>query len=484
MSVGPPLVASLVLGLLLSLGITESDRGPVSPYRSRSDTDTVAQDVAFISGRSLVGGTEGGVPIQRFTGDVTGVQDSTFLAADRATRYLDSGLYVMVGNVSIVDLGDTLTADTVRYRESVKVGRATGSVRLSDGTVEVLAPEGVYDVDERRAEFSRGLQLEDSAGTVRADSGVYWMRERRAEVEGNVRYRGDDMTLRADSLASHRDDEVAEAFGNVWIQSTGAEEDSAQTIVFGDWVYSDGRTQEDVLRGNVLMVQLQSDSAGTDTLALLSDRLKTVDADTTRQTTAVGAVRYWSGDIAATADSMISIEHTGRGDNSEEIWLFGSPVMWSERAQVSGDTVRVVTVEGQADTVFVWGNAFMAQEDTVLGRINQARGRALVALFEEDSVRTFQVGPNAEVVFFRRTEEDGPDGAIQVSGDEATLVVAGDEPKTLTFGEHEGTYHPEEVLALPLELDGFRWVPLQRPMLPQFLHDPRFVAWTLIEGTQ
>ena len=104
----------------------------------------------------------------------------------------------------------------------------------------------------------------------------------------------------------------------------------------------------------------------------------------------------------------------------------------------------------------------------MLKRINQVRGRALVAWFGEEDRRTFKISPNAEIVYFERDDEDAPDGALQISGDEVILDLIGDELKELSFGEHQGTLYPESVLEMPLELDGFRWNPDRRPMVEQF----------------
>ena len=99
----------------------------------------------------------------------------------------------------------------------------------------------------------------------------------------------------------------------------------------------------------------------------------------------------------------------------------------------------------------------------------------LVGFFEADSVRIFIVGPNAETIYFQRDEEDRPDGGLQVSGDQATFRFKGEDPQDIKFGEHEGAYYPESVLPSPFELEGFRWLPQNRPDKARLLYSERIL---------
>ena len=80
-------------------------------------------------------------------------------------------LYLFTDNVVIVDGADTLTADRVQYDRNVRVGRASGNVRLGNGEVVVLAPEGDYDTRAKRADFRSGVTLVDSASTLSSPTG-------------------------------------------------------------------------------------------------------------------------------------------------------------------------------------------------------------------------------------------------------------------------------------------------------------------------
>jgi len=410
---------------------------------------------------------------------VRGLQDSTELIANWAKRYVEEQHLLFIGDVVIINEGDTLRADIVDYSESERVGEATGNVRLSDGEAVAHAPEGHYFADEKRAAFNSGVQLVDSSVTVTGDLGEYWSEEKRAEVGGNVRLDRENTYMEADSLTYLRSEELSFARGDVVVvRSRKDAEEQTQTVLFGDRVRADELAGTSEAEGNPLMIQLSRDSSGIDTLAIQSMLLTLQDADTVRSMTAQGSVRYWSQDLAAMADSMVYHEHEGAAEEEIGIiWLFGSPIAWTESTQITGDSMRAVLTDQTVDSLQVWGEVFISREDTTLGRINQVRGQSLLAWFDDDGLRTFRVRPNAEVLYFKRGENEEPDGALQVSGDEAVLVLLEDDPQSFSFGEHQGTYFPEEIIEMPLELEGFRWEPILRPLIEEFISDMRHVAW-------
>ena len=487
-----------LLGLGLMVMLLGAGYAPQGPQQLRSrwaraDTDTVRQRIAFVGADSVVGFSDGGRSTQLFIGNVRVTQDSTQLYAGWAKRHVDSRRWLFVSNVVVIDQGDTLRADTVRYRESDKTGEATGAVRLTDGEGIVQASEGKYFIDEKRAEFPHGFALADSAAAVTGHAGTYWTRDARAEVHGEVRYEIGDRRLASDSLTYWRSEKIALARGRVVMEQVENEDSVAvRTLVLGNWARMREQVGASELRGHPLVLRLRSDSSGTDTLAIQADVITTLETDSLRTMNADGRVRYWSKNLAVSADSMVFLEWRARDHPSATddvspasvgiIHLFGTPMLWTAGAQVSGDSMRVVVAEREMDSLLVRGNAFVAREDTVLKRIHQMRGHALVAWFGQENQRTFVAGPNAEVIYFQRSEDGAADGAFEISGDEATLILAGDEPQEVRFGEHQGTYYPESVLKMPLQLKGFRWESHRRPVLTRILANPRYEAWVRREA--
>lgn len=421
-----------------------------------ADTDSVS--TAIVAGDSLVGTRQDGEAIEYIYGNVHVTQDSTELTAHQARRMVDRRTIHFAGQVRMIDRGDSLTADTLTYDEARKVGNAKSRVRLTDGDVVAYAPEGEHFVDEKWSIFPSGVRLEDSTTTLIGESGQYWTREKRAELAGRVRMFAEDIRMWADSLTHLRSIRQSTARGNVMVEQV----DHADTTrITGQWVHHDQEANFSIISGLPILVQLRQDSLDVDTLIVAADHMQLQESDEDyRQLSAGGRVQIWNREFAAIADSLAYEQ----SDSMQTILLLGEPVLWVDESQITGDTVRVQLTDGALDSLFAFGSAFVAQLDSTSGRINQAKGHRLVGAGEQDTVRTFIMGPNAEAIFFNHSEENGPDGALEASGDEITLRMVNDNLRKVRFSSGvQGTEYPETSLPADFSLEGLQWMLTQRP---------------------
>ena len=458
-------IALAAWGLIVVLMPKSTVDRPTGGGAVRADTDTVV-----VGGDSLVGLRQGGESMQYIFGNVRVDQDSTTITARTALRSITRRQTAFTGSVLLVDRADTLWADSLEYDEVNKVGRASGDVKLSDGEMMAFATEAVHFVDDKRAEFAQGLRLVDSTSTLTGDTGTYWTDEKRALVGGNVSLIGDDHHLHADSMTHYREDDHSIASGSVHV-TTVAENDT--TRISGGWVQRIGRNSE--VRGNPLLVNVRGDSTGIDTLMVRASALKHEDLDAEERLTATGQVRIWMETMSALADS---VSYRRDADSMRtEMWLFGSPVLWVESVQVTGDTIRTLLDDGEMDSLFVHGNAFIADLDSTTARIQQLRGKSVTGWSGEDSLRVYVVGPNAEALYFKVKDESQPDGALEASGDTVRVEFRGSTLVSLLFTtDIQGTRFYEEGLPDGLALEGLRWMPERRPSRRSIIEGSASVA--------
>ena len=162
----------------------------------------------------------------------------------------------------------------------------------------------------------------------------------------------------------------------------------------------------------------------------------------------------------------------------DEVRLFRAPVGWLNArgsavvTEISGDTIRVTARDEAVDSVRVHGDAFAARPDSALGRINQIRGRRMLALFARDSLRWMKVWPAAEAVYFRADDAGALEGAVRFSADSLAFRFRGDDLRDVRGVRGiEGTYYDLGLIPEPLRLDGFRYEPERRPTRAALLGD-------------
>jgi len=456
----------------------------VAQERTEAAQDTVQTREVIIGADLLEREVVDGENVRRLVGNVTLRQEDTRLWARRATQFPNRRDILFTGEVLVVERGDSLRADSVLYNERTKVGRARGNVRLSDGDVIVYAPSGLYFTREKRAQFTEGVTLIDSSATLRSREGEYWSDDKRAEFYGDVVLDEDRTHLEADSVSYFRETDVSIARGRVFIEHLGEEEEVeaeaepdslSRTLLFGDRAYNDEMASFSRMEGRPLLVQLRSDSTGSevDTLLIRAVQLDVSRSDSLRRLVAIDSVRIWQSDLAAVADSVVYDRLTSEDDSvHEEVRLFRDPLAWFKTNQVSGDTLLIDARAGSVDTLLMRNNAFVARMDTSLERVQQLKGRHLTALFRNDSLQTLSIGPQAEAINFLGDENDEPAGAVKMSADRITFYFEGDEASRISaVRDPESTYYSEDLLPQEFSLDGYQWLPERRPTREGLLED-------------
>ena len=159
----------------------------------------------------------------------------------------------------------------------------------------------------------------------------------------------------------------------------------------------------------------------------------------------------------------------------EETRLFQAPVTWFERAQVWGDSIRVRAQDRSLDTVFVRGAAFAAQQDTVVDRIQQLKGKDITAFFRSDSLRRIRAEPNAQAIRFFASKQDSLKGAAKASGDRIVLRFRQGTVKRISVigGVQSSYYRTPEDIPDPFHLEGFQWTPERKPTKRGILRESR-----------
>ena len=435
-------------------------------FFAHADTDSVS-----VSGDSLIGMQTPEGFLQEIRGNVHVMYGTTQITAEQALRNVTRRRTSFMKHAVLIDEGDTLRADSLDYDEELNIGRATGNVRLTDGEVVTSSPFGIHYADEKRIEFPEGLVLKDSTTTLTGDTGLYWTEDEIADLGGNVRMESEGMKLTSDSLMHYRDPAYSIARGSVRYLTVS---DRDTTWITGERMEYNAEDSLSIIRGSPLLVYLEQDSLSVDTLIIRAELLRIQDRQDNSRLEASRSVRVWNSSLTALADSMIY--DRSDSDSQELIWLYGHPFIWTEQTQLTGDTMKVVMKDGTMDSLFIWGNAFVAQEDSLISRISQVKGRTLVSTIHDDSLRIFRVGPNAEAIYFRTDEDGVADGALEASGDEVHMQFAGDSLRKITFStDVQGTRYPENALPAGLALDGLQWEPARKPSRMQLLGD--FLAW-------
>ena len=468
-------------GLILALTTVADDPQRVS--KNLPTTLVQADTVIFDNADRFVRTQFDGGPVSIFEGNVRMRQKNIRLRAHKVTEFLTKDEYLLEGDVLIIQETDSISADNVRYDSARKIGYATGNVRLSDGEVQVFSPSATHYTDDKWTQFNEPVRLVDSVTVLTSLKGAYFSESKRAEFYEDVILEEDNTYLKSDSITYYRETEISLGYGNVFIEriegDSLSQKSTSRTFLFGDYIYNDNNTGYSLIEGNAFLFQVEEDSLGilSDSLLIESDRLEAIRDDSLQRLIAVDSVSIWRSDFSAIADSVVYdriqldeddlfVTDTLGVDSTrlhEENRLFGDPVAWFVEYQLSGDSLLATAKEGAIDSLFASQNAFVAYLDTTTQKINQLQGLSLVGLFDQDSLESLTVGPQAEAIYFQESEE-GQVGALKATGDRIHLSFSSNELNGINvYSGVQGEYYDGGLVPASFQLSGYRWLIDQKP---------------------
>lgn len=219
-----------------------------------------------------------------------------------------------------------------------------------------------------------------------------------------------------------------------------------------------------------------------------SDSLRSLRADSSRadssgplRTRAALQDTLQQGPSGSASAGDASAEDASAGDapasnrpSREETRLFGSPVVWFDNSQLTGQPIRVIARNRSIDSVYVDADAFAVQEDSATKRLQQLKGRSMIASFQRDSLRRLVAQPNAQTIWFRSAADGALDGAIKASGDRITLLFRGGSiDKAGVYNGVQSNYFQKGDIPDPFALDGLQWMPERAPTKAAFVQQER-----------
>ena len=358
---------------------------------------------------SIEGKQVDGEDAREFIGSVRFTQENVHIACDRALQMLKSGRVDLTGNVVVVDdSGVTMNSPRGIYYRDERRAVALDSVHLFDGKVNLTAKFGEYFVDPKRAFFRKQVVVQDTSSTVTADSLTYFRVEKRSIAQGAVTVynRADNITMRG-----HRLDHWSEK-------------------------------QFSRMSDKPVLTQVDSGGQGTFDTLVVRSRVMEAYRDTQKLLLAVDSVQILRTNLAAVC--KVAKFYTA----NDSIVLRGSPVVWYQDTQVTGDSINVYLKARKLDHVLVMGNAFaISRSDSSFpDRYDQITGESMKMQFADKGLSRIDVETRA-ISIYHLYEDSLANGLNKTSGDRIIIFFDDGKVQSLrVIGGVEGQYFPENMV--------------------------------------
>ncbi len=454
-----------------------------------------------------------GKKVQRLIGNVILKQDSTLLFCDSAYLYELTNSFKGFGNVHI-KASDSLNifSDLLDYDGNTKIAELHHNVRLEESRATLYTEHLWYNRQDKIAYYLTGGKIIDSTNQLTSKKGYYYTETREAFFKDSVVLINERYTMESDTMKYQTETEISFFYGHTTIISdenyiyceNGWYDTKNDKSLFkknayiiteeqklsGDSLYYNRQLDYGQAYGNVsltdtvqdIIIQGQygefekrdgfafvTDSAvavlidKNDSLFLHSDTLWILfdSAQNVEYMLGYYHSKFFRSDMQGMCDSLVY------SFRDSTIFLYKSPVLWSDKNQLSADSVHIAMSNNQIDTLALINSCFIISMDDTIRKntFNQIKGKVMIGYFKDNELVKISVFGNAESVFYVREENGDLIGINKTISSDMNIYLSENEVQSITpIRNVDAHMYPEsEAPEEDKQMKGFKWIEDQRP---------------------
>ncbi len=410
--------------------------------------------------------------------------DSVFLYGDSLKYSGDTKIAKLRGNIRLVDPQQTLTTSVLDYDMNKKAAfySGGGSIESTDSSSTLSSEIGYYYTESKTFFFKNNVcvvnpdytiiadtleynsaiektffhgptTITSDSNTVYCENGWYDQANNLAKFTCNAEILSKEQRLRGDSIFYNQNTGIGEVFRDVEILDT-----TNSIQVFGDYATYNESDSSSLITGHIELIQFFD----TDSLFLHADTLYT-NYDSTRehrQMFAYHRVKFYKTDLQGKCDSMVFLN----ADSS--VFMYNKPVIWSDANQMTGDTVKLRTYDGEIEYMRLFQNAFIISKEDSIDKFNQIKGRELIAHFNDSNeVYKINVNGNGQTIYYGKEEDGTYMGMNRLDCSEMKIMMNDNQIQDITFYVSPvGVFEPmKDVKPENQKLRNFIWLEYLQP---------------------
>ncbi|MCC5935963.1 MAG: organic solvent tolerance protein OstA [Lunatimonas sp.] len=492
-----PLVFVLHLGV--GMGITHAQSGASGDNRLE-----ILKTARLLGGRGF----------DRLKEDVILKHKNSLIYCDSAHFYGQENLAKLFGRVKIVDQEDPIVVTSLyaEYDGNTQLAKLRNKVVFTnDGTV-LYTDFLDYDRSTGEANYFNKGKVVDSTNVLTSEKGLYQTQLAKITFTENVVLDNPDYDMRSNILYYYTETKIAETEGITNVESTEGNKLNAKRGSFYDtenklFKFYDGdvETETSKVYGEILMYDelnqyyeaienvsiynkereievfghegkyweesqyskvygnaLVRKYFEQDTLFMIADTLISQDSEDPDQRflLAFPNMRMIKSELAGRSDSM-SYRYA-----DSTIYLFGDPVMWNNRSQITADSIRILIANQDIDRALLRGNAFAITKDTVTN-YNQIKGRKMTGYFIDGDMSKLDVEGNGESLYFALENDTTLRGINKLLCGRIIMHFANNQVSKISHTlKPEASFTPPHMIKDDQKaLKGFSWREDERPSM-------------------
>lgn len=398
---------------------------------------------------------------------VAKLRDSVVLKDNNGTLFTDYLDFNRIDNIGyyqggglLIDAVNEVYSKTGQYFPELKKAHFYDSVVVLNINFNLFTDTLFYQTVERTTEtqgFTKAIT--EDGDTLIANDGLYYDAAQKLARVYDGEIRSTNYHIKGDSLFADDLNQCYHAYQSVVLTSF---EDSL--TIFGDAAIYDKQAQYGKVYENAyLRKMIQGDS-----LFIKADTLFSSQQEKNKYLSAYHDAKLYKSDLQGIADSVIY------NFSDSTIFMYDDPVIWSEDAQISADSLNIEIRSNTIDKMILRQNAFVISKDS-LDNFNQVRGRDMDVYFKGGYIDHTDINGNGESIYFV-PEKPGVTSMNKMKCSNMAIYFKNNFVSQLkAYKEIDGRLVPPiEILGPERKLRGFKWRVDEKPKLQQVVLHLRY----------
>ncbi|MDX1363061.1 MAG: OstA-like protein [Arenibacter latericius] len=375
---------------------------------------------------------------------------------------------------TVVDSSNTLTSKIGRYFTQLKKSQFLDSVKLNNPQFQLVSKQLDYYTESKNAYLYGPSTITGEGYKIYVERGFYDTNVESGYGIKNTRIDYNNRIIYGDSVFFDKKTEFASATNNIVIKDTInnglIRAHYAEVFKAKDSVFATKRAV------SINLVE-------QDSLYMHGDTLMLTGKPEERVLRAFRNAKFYKTDLSGKCDSIHFDQKTGVTQ------LIKRPIIWNGENQMTGDSIHLLSnlETEKLDSLKVINNAFIIALDTI-GKVgyNQAKGKDLFGLFEDNELRTIDLVKNTEVIYYMYNDKQELIGIDKTICSAIRMTMAENEIEDITFiTDPDGDIFPEKDLPdNSRKLNGFIWRGDERILSKEdiFDEDDNNIILPIIQG--
>ncbi len=303
------------------------------------------------------------------------------------------------GRVESIVSHEVLTSKVGYFYPNSKNFYFSNDVVYKSADIEMTTDTLQYIYSEKRVNFHGETNIIAKETKMYCESGWYNTETEEGELRENAWIQKENDFISGDTLIYLPKEQLSIGKGNVLYM------DTAQKVeMTGEYAYMNDSTHISYLTDSAFATKYMDD----DTLYLHADTLFIEKIDSSDIIKAYHHAAMYSRKVQSRADSIVF--------NSSQNYLLlnNHPIVWSNMAELKGDTIRIYMSDSTIDYVDIINHASIVMEVEKDNYYNQIAGRKIVANFKNNEIYRANVTGNALTIFYPE-EELKTDSTLTIS---------------------------------------------------------------------